>query len=66
MTNKHISADEKEYIRACKADEKIQDANTVKLNLSILFCQLFILENTMDTNASITKFLVYTSINVFQ
>ncbi|CAF1171597.1 unnamed protein product [Adineta steineri] len=28
MTNKYISPDEKEYIRACKADEQIQDTNT--------------------------------------
>lgn len=28
-TNRHISLDEKEYIRACKAEEKIQNANTV-------------------------------------
>jgi hypothetical protein len=25
-----MSAEEKEYIRACKADEKIQDTNTVR------------------------------------
>lgn len=31
MTNRHISTDEKEYIRACKADEKIQDTNTVRI-----------------------------------
>ncbi|CAF4026783.1 unnamed protein product [Adineta steineri] len=28
MTNKYISPDEKEYIRACKADEQIQDTDT--------------------------------------
>ncbi|CAF1132130.1 unnamed protein product [Adineta ricciae] len=27
-TNRHITLDEKEYIRACKAEEKIQDVNT--------------------------------------
>ncbi len=30
-TNKHISANEKEYIRVCKIDEKLQDTNTVKI-----------------------------------
>ena len=29
-TNKHMSVEEKEYIRACKAEEKIQDTNTVR------------------------------------
>lgn len=28
--NKHISEKEKEYIRACKAEEKIQDTRTVR------------------------------------
>ncbi|CAF1111366.1 unnamed protein product [Rotaria sordida] len=28
VTNKHMSANEKEYIRTCKADEKIQDTKT--------------------------------------
>ncbi len=29
VTNTHISENEKEYIRACKAAEKIQDTRTV-------------------------------------
>ena len=29
VKNTHISADEKEYIRACKAEENIQDHKTV-------------------------------------
>jgi hypothetical protein len=29
-TNPHISENEKEYIRACKSAEKIQDAQTVR------------------------------------
>ncbi len=66
MTNQHISAEEKEYIRACKADEKIQNTNTVRMiKFVIFFCNLLILENTMGINASITRFLVYSYINVF-
>jgi hypothetical protein len=40
-TNKHISADEKEYIRGCKAEEKIQDTNTVKIECIYNFVLCF-------------------------
>jgi hypothetical protein len=42
-TNTHISDKEKEYIRACKAEEKIQDTRTVrKENLSYIFFYIFV------------------------
>jgi hypothetical protein len=59
-TNKFISANEKKYIRACKIDEKLQDTNTVNTKYLILFCDLSVLlENTLGTNASIKRILVY-------
>jgi hypothetical protein len=64
-TNKHISTNEKEYIRACKIDEKIQDTNTVKIKYLIFFCDLLKLENTLGTNASFTRILVYNDIHGF-
>jgi hypothetical protein len=64
-TNRHMSVNEKEYIRACKSDEKIQDTNSVGIKFVILFCNLLILENTMGINASISRFLVYSYIHVF-
>jgi hypothetical protein len=35
VTNKYISEDEKEFIRTCKAEEKIQDTETVLVQESI-------------------------------
>ncbi len=37
VNNTHISENEKEYIRACKAAEKIQDTGTVRKRKSFTF-----------------------------
>jgi hypothetical protein len=58
-----MSDNEKEYIRDCKTAEKIQDTQTVRRTSSVFFNLLFILENTMGTNVTITRLLVYSHIN---
>lgn len=62
--NKHISETEREYIRTCKAEEKIQDTRTVS-QIRFLVSKIFfeiIPENTMGSHAEITRILVYLSI----
>ncbi len=41
VTNTHISENEKEYIRSCKAAEKIQDTQTVRKRKCLLFFPIY-------------------------
>lgn len=67
MTNKHISEDEREYIQTCKAAEKIQDTRAVCIKISFVYCLICkcnLSENTMVSNGTITRLLVYSCIDV--